>query len=109
MKIKVLTPMIMALVFLLCGPFSYETICDPDPREGLICCCCSGVGKDCAMISCSCCSTYADSIVDSWWPEVILDSFHPIHTLRFVYCDKEDFPLPATVYLEVPDKPPDRV
>ncbi len=79
MKIRTLIPAIIALVMLVGGPFGFGTMCDTDPRGGLICYCCSATGKNCTMISCAgCCGAHAGSVADRWSPEMIPESFPAI-------------------------------
>ena len=110
MKIRTLIPAIIALVILVGGPFGFGPMCDTDPRGGLICYCCSAMGENCTMISCSgCCGAHAGAAADRWSPEMILESFPTIAPVKIVYGDGEAIRSPETVYLEVPDKPPKRV
>jgi hypothetical protein len=107
MKIRTLIPAIIALVILVGGPFGFGTMRDPDPHGGLICYCCTAEGEKCTMISCSgCCGAHAGAAVDRWSPEMILESFPMITTLKVVYGDQAASRSPETVYLEVPDQPP---
>lgn len=108
-KIHTLIPAIIALVILVGGPFGFGTSCDTDLRGGLICYCCSDTGKNCTMISCAgCCGAHTGTPTDRWSPEMILGSLPPIAPLRVVYGGGEAIRSPETVFLEVPDKPPNR-
>jgi hypothetical protein len=110
MKIRTMIPAILALVMLVGGPFGFGRLCDSDPRGGLLCYCCSTTGEKCTMISCSnCCGTHAGAPADRWSPEMTLESFRAIIPVKIVYGDREAVRSPETVYLEVPDKPPQRV
>ena len=107
MKIRTLIPAIIALVILVGGPFDLGRMCDTDPRAGLICYCCSDLGKNCTMISCAgCCGAHAGASADRWSPEMIPERFQTITPLQVVYGKKEAIRLPETVYLEVPNRPP---
>jgi hypothetical protein len=109
MKIRTLIPAILALIILVGSPFGFGTVRDIDPRGGLICYCCSAMGQNCAMISCSgCCGAHAGDPAERWSPEMILTSFPMITPLKIVYGDPEATRSPENVYLEVPDKPPKR-
>lgn len=109
MKIRTLIPAIIALVILVGGPFGFGPLRDTDPRGGLICYCCSATGKNCTMISCSgCCGAHTGAPADRWSPEMVLESFPAITPLRVVYGDGEAVRSPEIVYLEVPDRPPNR-
>jgi hypothetical protein len=58
------------------------------------------------MISCPKCHRDAGQGNVAWSPELILSSFDPMVGARLA-CDRsERFPLPKTVYLEVPVRPP---
>jgi hypothetical protein len=109
MKIHSLIPAILALVMLVAGPFGFGQLCDSDPRAGLLCYCCSNNGEKCTMISCSgCCGAHVGTPADRWSPELTLDSFPAIISLKIVYDIPEAARTPEAVYLEVPDKPPER-
>lgn len=103
-------PAIIALVILVGGPFGFGPMYDSDPHNGLICYCCSAMGENCTMISCSgCCGAHAGAPADRWSPEMTLESFPAIIPVKIVYGNREAVRSPETVYLEVPDKPPNRV
>ncbi len=109
MKIRTLIPAIMALVILVGAPFGFGTLCDTDPRGGLVCYCGCASGESCTMISCAgCCGAHAQSAADRWSPEIILESFPAIIIVKIMYDDREASRSPKTIYLEVPDKPPKR-
>jgi hypothetical protein len=110
MKIRTLIPAIMALVMMLGAPFGVGPARDPDPHGGLVCYCCSAMGKHCAMISCSgCCGSHNAGVIDDRWsPEMTLDA-HPLITpLQVVYSETEATQPPPPIYLEVPERPPNR-
>ena len=110
MKIRTLIPAIIAVVILAGGPFGFGPMRDTDARGGLICYCCSAMGTNCTMISCDgCCGAHAGSAADRWSPEMILGSFPIITPVQIVYGDSEVVRSPEIVYLEVPDKPPEKV
>jgi len=110
MKIHTLIPAIIALIILVGGPFGFGTMCEDDPRGGLICYCCSDTGKTCTMISCAgCCGAHVGSVADRWAPEMLPESFPVMISLRILCGDGELIRSPETVYLEVPDKPPKSV
>lgn len=107
MKIRTMIPAIIALVMLVGGPFGFESICDSDPRGGLVCYCCSATENNCTMISCSgCCGAHAGAVADRASSEMIPESFLTIIPTKIVYGDREAVRSPETVFLEVPDKPP---
>jgi hypothetical protein len=109
MKIRTMIPAIMALAMLLGSPFGLGPMCNPDPRE-LVCYCCSAMGENCTMISCSGCGgAHAASAADRWSPEMILESFPSIIPVQIVYGDREGIRSPETIYLDVPDKPPKKI
>lgn len=110
MKICKLIPSIIVCVVLLSAPFGHMKTYGSDPHGGLICYCCSAAGQKCAMLSCSgCCGSHAGDVVDRWSPEMVLGSIHPIPLLHVAYRETEPPKTPETVYLEVPDKPPETV
>jgi hypothetical protein len=107
LKIHTLIPAIIALVILVGSPFGFGSMCNTDPRGGLICYCCSDTGKNCTMISCSgCCGAHSGTPADRWSPEMIPESFPGAIPVRIVYGDGEVIRSPEIVFLEVPDKPP---
>ena len=110
MKVYKLIPAIIALVILVGSPFGFGTLCDTDPRGGLICYCgCSERGEGCTMISCQgCCGGHTGAVTDRWSPEMSLESFPLIVNMKTVYGDAVPGRSPETVYLEVPDKPPQK-
>jgi hypothetical protein len=109
MKIRTLIPAILALIMLVGGPFGFGKPCDPDPRAGLLCYCCSDTGEKCTMISCSgCCGAHGGAAADRWSPEMTLESFPAVVPIKIVYSDRETVRAPEAVYPEVPDKPPER-
>jgi hypothetical protein len=110
MRIRALIPAVIAVIVLVGGPFGFGPMRDTDARGGLICYCCSSMEKNCAMISCAgCCGAHAGSVADRWSPEMILVSFPTITPLQIVHGGSEAVRSPETAYLEVPDKPPEKV
>ena len=110
MKKRTLIPTIIAVVILAGGPFGFGPMRDNHARVGLICYCCSAMGTNCTMISCEgCCGAHVGSAADRWSPEMILGIFPTITPLKIVYGHREAVRLPEIVYLEVPDKPPEKV
>lgn len=110
MKIRTMIPAIIALVILVGGPFGFGQRCDTDPRGGLVCYCGCAVDENCTMISCSgCCAGHAGASADRWSPEMTLESFPAITSLKGGYGDREAIRAPETVVLEVRDKPPNNV
>lgn len=109
MKIRTLIPALLALVMLVGGPFGFGQPCDPDPREGLLCYCCSDTGEKCTTISCSgCCGAHAGATADRWSPELTLEAAPTIApTKKIVFGALEAVRSPEAVYLEVPDQPPE--
>lgn len=108
-KIRTLTLTFLALVILVGGPFGFGRICDSDPRGGLICYCCSATGEQCSMISCSgCCGAHAGATADRWSPEMTLEKSPAFIPATVVFGDLETARPPETVYLDVPDQPPER-
>ncbi len=109
MKIRTLIPAIIALVMLIGGPLGWGTLCESDPRGGLVCYCGCSTGENCTMISCAgCCGAHAGTSADRWSPEMILGSLPATTPLKAGYGYREAIRSPETVYLEVPDKPPKR-
>jgi hypothetical protein len=110
MKIRTLIPAIIALIMLVSGPFGIGPTHDPDPRGGMICYCCSAMGKNCTMISCSgCCGSHAGFVDERWSPEMILESVPAIAPWQVAYGEGEESRSPQTVYLEVQERPPENV
>jgi len=110
MKIRTMIPAIIALVMLVGGPFGFGSSCGSDPRGGLVCYCGCARGEDCTMISCSgCCGAHAAAAAESSSSEMIPEYFPMIIPVKIVYGDLEAIPLPETIYLDVPDKPPKNV
>ena len=110
MKIRTMIPAIIALVILVGGPFGFGPLRQDDPRGGLICYCGCATGQNCTMISCSgCCGAKAGAPADRWSPEMTLESLPTITSVKVVYGDEEVSRSPETIYLEVPDKPPEKV
>ncbi|MCE5263973.1 MAG: hypothetical protein LLG97_10615 [Deltaproteobacteria bacterium] len=108
-KIRTWIPVILALAILVGGPFGFGRMDDSDPRGGLICYCCSATGETCAMISCSgCCGAHTSATADRWSPEMTLESSPAFIPATVVYGDLETAQPPETVYLDVPDEPPER-
>lgn len=106
-KIQRLFPTIIALVILVGAPFGLGPLHDTDPAGGLICYCCSDMGKSCTMISCAgCCGSHAGTPADRWSPEMIPEFFPPLVPVKIAYGSGDATRMPETVYLEVPDKPP---
>jgi hypothetical protein len=108
MKIRTMIPAILALVMLVGGPFGFGQLYDSDPRGGLLCYCCSTMGERCAMLSCSgCCGAHGGATADRWSPEMTLESSPAFIPITIVYGDLETAQPPETVYLDVPDQPPE--
>ncbi len=104
MRICTFAPAIVALVVILCAPFSFTPNCGPVPHGGLICYCCAG--KNCIMVSCPKCSV--DSALDDFGSslEIILESSDQSIFLQPSYSESDTFYPPGTVYIEVPVRPP---
>jgi hypothetical protein len=109
MKVRTLIPAIIALVILVGSPFGFGPLRDTDPRGGLICYCGCAMGENCTMISCAgCCGAHARATADRWAPEMIPESFPAVIYVKILYGAGEVIRSPETVYLEVPDKPPNK-
>jgi hypothetical protein len=107
MKICKAIPTILALLVLLCAPFSYLPLCGTNGAGGLVCYCCPAAPGQCQpMISCAGCKAKTGLDTTRFAPEAILQSsglfinFHP------VYFETASLHLPETVYIEVPGRPP---
>ncbi len=110
MKAYKLIPALIALVILVGSPFGFGSLCESDPRGGLICYCgCSERGEGCTMISCEgCCGGHTGAVTDRWSPEMIPASFPSIVTVKMAYGGEGNGLSPETVYLEVLEKPPQK-
>ena len=107
MRRHALAPAILAIIVILCAPFSSLPICGDPPSGRLVCYCC--VGKNCTMLSCSKCKadTFTDSIDSS--PEIILASFDQQIILPATYGKWDTFRPPVPVFIQVFVKPPNSV
>lgn len=108
MRIRTLTPAIVALIVILCAPFSSMLNCGPPSHGGLICYCCAA-GENHTMISCSKCKM--DTALHNFdsSPEIILESFDHLIFLQISYSKCDTSQPPGTVYIEVPVKPPNSI
>jgi len=101
-------PAAVALLFILCAPFSSLPICNSSTNGGLVCYCCSAEHGKCPRISCSCPGCNATSGAETaprWSPEMILDSIYAIRYAHHVSYEAVSFPAPGVVYIEVTVKP----
>ena len=107
MRICKLIPAIVAVIVILCSPFSSMPLFADPPHSGLICYCC--IGKNCTMLSCSKCkiASFTDSAGSA--SEIILESFNQLIVLQPACGKRDTFQPPGTVYIEVPVKPPNSV
>ncbi len=93
---------------MLGAPLGSLPVCPVSSPGGLVCYCCSAEGGPCPrIISCpGCNSTSGSETPPRWSPEMILDFADPACCVYPVSYETVSFPVPETVYLEVPVKPP---
>jgi hypothetical protein len=104
--IRGLIPVAVAFVALLSAPFCHMLIHNADPRGERICCC-SDAGQKNTLISCpGCGDALAADVLGRWSPEMVPGTIRPPFPLMMTRLPKDIFRMPATVFLDVPDKPP---
>jgi hypothetical protein len=81
---------------------------DSSPIMGRVCRCAAGMGPRCVMISCSGCCEDGDTADSGGCTEMVLVTLDMGNYLPSLCREIESLPLPGTVYLEVPVKPPNK-
>jgi len=102
-------PAIIALLVLLNFPFSYLPLRVDAQQKGLVCYCCIGMDKKCPMISCAgpCCNAKTGVNMPRSMTEIMVPPHLEIVYLKSATYQADSIQRPDTVYLDVPDRPPE--
>lgn len=95
------------LFFLMNTPFNFIQLCTSTPQKALTCYCCDNKDKTCTMIFCSGCRTKTGLDFPQSTQEMAVCSLYPTIHMAPIDSETESANRPETVYLEIPDRPPD--